>query len=209
MEVLVEADGRIHLFLSGEHTEEAVEVLRQLLIAQVKRQGESGSTSVVLRPAEKPGASDEKTSHFIGRFSPELMESRLSVSIVKLAIDGRDFAFQFELPDRRDGKKRAAEIERALVLASKGKYTQADVEAAEKQLPSEKYLGIIVVHDLRAKTGDSLCPVTRAKTDPRIRWQVNGRTYQFCCPPCIVEFVGAAQASSKTMVAPEDLVKKD
>ena len=208
-EVLLEDDGRIHVFVYGKDTEHVMEVSPQLLIGQVRRQGEDSSTSLILRPAGRPGETEKKTSHFIGRLSLEMMEHRLSISFSKVEIQERSFAFQFELHERRDGKKRALDLEKAVVLAPRGKYTVSDVEATEQKAPSEKFQGVKVAHDWRSKKGDVLCPMTRAKADPRISWQVNGKIYRFCCAPCIVDFIGWAQENPVVMVAPEDLVQQN
>jgi len=208
-EVLVEEDGRIHLYLSGDQADQPVEVSHQLLIAQAKHASDENPTSLIFRPETKPDATTKRTSHFVGRFNPEMMGGHLSVSVARLEIDGEEVSFQFELPDRHDGKRRAAELVRSVVLTPKGQYTWADTEAEKQGVPTEKYRELKVIHDMRPKPGDRLCPVTRAKAAPRIQWQVDGRTYLFCCPPCIVDFIEAARASIKPMIAPEQLVKKD
>jgi len=208
-EVLVEDDGRIQLFFYGKDTAQPVEVSPQLLTGKARKKGGDGSTSLILRPAGKPGEARRTTSHFVGRLSPELLENHLSVSIGEVSIQGHSLTFQFNLPDSPDGKKRALESEKALVINPKGKYTRADVAAMGKNLPSEQFKGIKVVHSLRKSVGDVVCPVTRAKADTRITWQVNGQIYQFCCSPCITEFVNWAQEYPESIVAPEDLVIKN
>lgn len=208
-EILVEDDGRIQLFFYGKDTDQPVEISPQLLTGKARPKGEDGSTSLIFRPAGKPGEAKRTTSHFVGRLSPEFLENHLSVSISQVEIQGHSFAFEFKLHDRPDGEKRAVESEKTLVMNPKGKYTRADVEAAGKSPPSERFKGIKVVHTLRKTVGDVVCPVTGAKADSRITWQVNGKIYQFCCPPCVAEFVSWAQDYPESIVALEDLVIKN
>jgi hypothetical protein len=93
--------------------------------------------------------------------------------------------------------------ERQLFERPAGKYTAADILANGKLLPSEKYRGFRAVHDYAPQPGDRLCPVTRTKSNPDCTWIVDGQTYQFCCPPCIPEFVRKAKQNS-TDIRPAD-----
>jgi len=88
-------------------------------------------------------------------------------------------------------------------------YTQADVEAAGGAIPSAKYKGLKAGHTVRAKRGDRLCPVSRIQADSRITWVVKGKTYEFCCSPCIVDFVSLAKDRPEEIVPPEILVNKE
>ncbi len=205
-EVVLEKDGRVRLFLFGKDTEHVVEVPDQLLIGRVERQGEVESASLILRPARNLiGDAKAATSQFVGRLSPHSLEYDLSVSIDKIEIHGRSLDFQFVLHKRAGNKEEASDAEKSIVLKPGGKYTVADVETAANNVPSESFKNIPVAHDLRPNIGELLCPVTRAKADARIRWRVNGHTYWFCCPPCILEFVEWAKSSPDKIAAPEEL----
>jgi hypothetical protein len=87
----------------------------------------------------------------------------------------------------------ANDEERRLFQSPGGKYTLADIAANGNQLPSEKYRGFRAVHDYQPRPGDRLCPVTRTKANSACTWIVDGQTYEFCCPPCIAEFVDVAK----------------
>jgi hypothetical protein len=101
-----------------------------------------------------------------------------------------------------------AEIEqREVHLSPGGKYTEADIEANGRTVPSHKYRGFQARHDYHPQPGDRLCPVTRTKADPRCTWSVGGQLYQFCCPPCIDEFVRLAKEHPDRVLPPEDYVK--
>jgi hypothetical protein len=83
--------------------------------------------------------------------------------------------------------------ERELYLTPGGLYTQADIDANGRTTPSLRYANFQARHDLYPQPGDSLCPITRTKANPDCTWIIAGRTYQFCCPPCIDEFVRVAK----------------
>jgi hypothetical protein len=93
--------------------------------------------------------------------------------------------------------------ERQLFLTPQGKYTAADIAANGPQLPSEKYSGFRAVHDVNPQPGDRLCPVTRTKGNPACTWIIDGQKYEFCCPPCISEFVRAARQAPDTPTTAE------
>jgi hypothetical protein len=87
--------------------------------------------------------------------------------------------------------------ERELFHEPAGKYTSADIAANGPQLPAEKYRQFRASHNFRPQPGDRLCPVTRTKANSQCTWIVNGETYEFCCPPCIPEFVRLAKTAPR------------
>ena len=101
-----------------------------------------------------------------------------------------------------------ASEERALYLTPGGLYTEADIKANGSVTASGKYKGKMAKHDMRPKVGDKLCPITMTKANPNFTWVIGGKTYEFCCPPCIDEFLILAKASSSEVLAPEEYIKK-
>lgn len=55
--------------------------------------------------------------------------------------------------------------------------------------------------------GDRICPVTLTKANPEFTWIIDGKSYQFCCPPCVSEFVKMAKEEPEKLKAPEEYVK--
>lgn len=211
-EFVVETDGRIRLFLSGEKPEQIVHVKPHTVIARAKSAGDPEETTILLRPAEIMSAAPQNTSQFWGRMSPELMGKHLTLKIKDLEIEDRKFAFVIKVPGAADPTSRsrvATDLERELALKPRAGYTQADVEAAGGTIPSTKYKDLKPGHSMRAMRGDRLCPVSKIKADLRISWNVKGRTYHFCCSPCIVDFVSLAKERPEEIVAPENLVSKE
>ncbi|GAB4454259.1 MAG: hypothetical protein OHK0029_08710 [Armatimonadaceae bacterium] len=97
--------------------------------------------------------------------------------------------------------------EQALFLTPGGLYTASDITANGNQVPAIRYRGEMAQHDKKPKAGDSLCPITDTVANPRFTWVVNGKTYRFCCPPCIEEFVRMAKEEPESIKAPEDYIK--
>lgn len=102
----------------------------------------------------------------------------------------------------------ADEEERRLFQSPGGKYTQADIAANGNELPSQKYRGFRAVHDDQPRPGDRLCPITRTKANPVCTWTINGQTYEFCCPPCIPEFVRKAKQNPSDIEPASTLVAR-
>ena len=50
-------------------------------------------------------------------------------------------------------------------------------------------------------------PITGTRASPRFTWIVGGKAYQFCCPPCVEEFVRQAKGRPRTIHPPEYYVK--
>ena len=97
--------------------------------------------------------------------------------------------------------------ERELFLVPGGKYTRADIDANRPSLPSRKYQGFQARHDLQPKSGDRVCPITRTKANAACTWVIDGQVYEFCCPPCIDEFVRRAKEDPDSIEPAETYVQ--
>ena len=60
----------------------------------------------------------------------------------------------------------------------------------------------------KPKPGDKVCPITLTKANPKFSWVIGGQTYEFCCPPCIDEYMLLAKTSPKEVLDPSEYVKK-
>lgn len=96
---------------------------------------------------------------------------------------------------------------RKLYLTAAGAYTETDIKQNGGVTASERFKGLKADHDARPKPGDRVCPVSRTKADPRFTWVVGGRVYQFCCPPCVDEFVRRARERPDEVNPPETFVQ--
>jgi hypothetical protein len=97
--------------------------------------------------------------------------------------------------------------EQELHLSPGGSYTVGDIAANGHLVPSQKYRGFQARHDYQPSVGDRLCPVTRTKANEACTWTINGQVYEFCCPPCIGEFVKIAKENPDQLLLPDDYVK--
>src|SRR5262249_18461368 len=157
-----------------------------------------------------------KTSQFVGRFPHELDGQKLEVTLPSLRVAGE--RFRVSISNRAEEEnggheepgaaKNDDEEERRLYLTPGGKYTAGDIQANGKRTASEKFRGALASHDLKPKPGDRICPITLTKANPKFTWVVNGKSYQFCCPPCIDEFVKEAKEKPHELKDPEEYVKK-
>lgn len=92
--------------------------------------------------------------------------------------------------------------EKTLYLTPSGKYTEADILANGKMTRSQKFKEFIPAHNLQPKAGDFICPITLTKANPICTWIVGGKSYQFCCPPCIDEFLLMAKEQPEKIKDP-------
>jgi hypothetical protein len=98
--------------------------------------------------------------------------------------------------------------EHKLHLSPGGSYTEADIVANGRTVPSQKFKGFLARHDYDPAPGDRLCPVTRTKANGSCTWVVNGSVYEFCCPPCIDEFVRLAKENPSQLLPPDAYIKQ-
>ena len=138
--------------------------------------------------------------------------------------DGKEHKDHKKEGDKKDGDKKKAMGDadnhgRAIAQADNAKeagvylkpggiYTEADIKANGSTTVAEKNKELKVSHDLKPKAGDRLCPVTLTKANPELTWIIGGKKYEFCCPPCVEEFVTLAKTKPEDVKAPETYIKK-
>ena len=101
-----------------------------------------------------------------------------------------------------------ADHERELYLSTGGIYTLEDILANGTQTPWQKFRGFMAAHNAHPKEGEKICPITLTKAHPNCTWVVGGKTYHFCCPPCIEEFLVMAKETPHLIKDPEEYVKR-
>lgn len=211
-EPVFEADGRVRLYVLGRDESRVQEAEAQELAAFVTPEGGTEATRMTLKPEPQPGDAPGKTSRFLGELPKALAGRAVRVTIPNLSVNGERFrlAFANAPAEGHAGMpaKKPADEERAVFLTPGGLYTSADIAANGKTTPAAKYRGIPSKHDENPKPGDKVCPVSRTKANPRFAWQVGGKTYEFCCVPCVEEFVGTAKENPGAIRDPKDYVKQ-
>jgi YHS domain-containing protein len=106
------------------------------------------------------------------------------------------------------GEKPISAADKALFLTPGGLYTNADIAANGSTSAYLKYASVIPNHDTQVKAGEAVCPISETKPNPQLTWVIGGKTYTFCCPPCIAEFVQKAKTAPQSIKAPDAYVKK-
>lgn len=89
-----------------------------------------------------------------------------------------------------------------------GKYTAEDIRANGDLPPAQKYKEVGHARSGKPVAGDKLCPISKGKANPDVTWVVGGKTYAFCCPPCIEDFVKLAKEKPDEVKDPASYVKQ-
>ena len=214
VEAVIDAAGAIRLYTLGQDESRVIEVESQTLKGFVKAEGDADSRAIDFEPAPQEGDSQGKTSLFVGRLPSELVGRQLDVTIPNIRIEGERFRLGFVSGqaghDESAGmpSKVANEAERELYLTPGGRYTAEDIAANGNVTASQKFRGVKSEHNMKPGSGDMLCPISGTKANPKFTWIIDGKGYEFCCPPCIDEFLTSAKASTDPLPDPDSFIKK-
>ncbi len=214
VEAIVTSSGELRLYTLGNDESRVVDIEAQELTAYVKPEGASDSTSIEIKPQPQPGDAEGKASLFVAQLPEALVGQSIEVTVPNITIGGERFRLGFTNKSEQHGldempAKVADEAERELYLTPGGLYTQADIEANGNVTASQKFAGFQASHDLNPKVGDKICPVTLTKANAKCSWIVGGKNYEFCCPPCVDEFVALAKSQPDEIKEPDQYVKQD
>lgn len=212
-EAVFEKGGLLRLYMLGQDETKVQEIEAQPLNAYVKAEGDAEAVSFVLRSEPQSGDKSGMTSMFLGNLPKELVGQKLEVTIPSVTIKGERFRIAFksvpvDATEHGMPAKVADDAERKLYLTAAGAYTEADIKANGSVTASQKFKGFKAQHDLKPKSGDKICPVTMTKANPKCAWIIGGKTYEFCCPPCVDEFVALAKDNPSEIKDPESYRKK-
>jgi hypothetical protein len=212
-EAVFQKGGVLRLYMLGADESQVYEIDAQKLTGYAKLEGGADSEEFELNPTPQAGDSQGKTSQFLGRLPSDLWGKSVEVTIPSIRINGERFRIAFKSVNEKHAEEMpasdlSAEQEKKLYLTPGGKYTEADIQANGNQTASAKFRGFQAKHDLKPKAGDKVCPVTLTKANPACAWVVGGKTYEFCCPPCVEEFVIQAKTAPQEIKEPGDYVKK-
>jgi YHS domain-containing protein len=214
VEAVVDSAGSIRLYTLGQDETRVIDIESQTLKGFVKAEGDTDSKSIAFEPSPQEGDSQNKTSLFVGKLPNEFVGRKLDVTIPNIRIAGERFRLGFQTGQEIHGEmtgmpdKVESDEEGELYLTVGGRYTAADIAANGNMTASQKFKGTKSAHDMNPKSGDRICPITETKANPKFAWVIDGKAYQFCCPPCIDEFLKAAKASTDALPDPESYIKK-
>lgn len=205
-------DGELRLHTLGEDQTRIVTVPVQELVAYLRTTQAVESRTVKLAAEPQPGDPPGETSRFVGKLPPELVGADVIVVVPTFRIGNGRYRLSFlTQAGSHDGvmpEKVTDTAEEELYLKPGGAYTEADILANGSQTASQRYRGFKSEHNLNPQTGDRICPITRTLANPKCSWTIAGQEYQFCCPPCIDEFVKRAKTSPQEIMPPDSYVKQ-
>ncbi|MFM7320525.1 MAG: hypothetical protein ACKO5K_03245 [Armatimonadota bacterium] len=172
------------------------------------------ATAVELRPKPYRTDPDGTSSRFVAHVPAALARRTPCLVVVtpengtsvRLFWDGQDLAGISE-DDRMPapmGDREAAKV----FLKSGGLYTDADIVANGNTTAARRYGSAMTRHNAHPKPGDQICPISETKANPKFAWTVGGKSYAFCCPPCIEEFVRKAKETPGDIQPPAAFVKR-
>lgn len=214
-EAVFEKGGTVRLYLLGKDEARIQEVEVQDLTAYLTPEGATEADKMTFRAEPQPGDAKGKTSQFVAALPKDLVGKRVQVTVNNINVNGERFRIAFsnvlaagdhagaEMP-----AKKGSDEEQALFLTPGGLYTAADIRANGNTVPTVKYKGIRAQHDDNPKAGEKICPISKTKANPKFTWVIGGKTYEFCCIPCIEEFVALAKEKPGEVKDPKDYVKQ-
>ncbi len=216
-EIVFESTGTIRMFMLQADEGKIQDVDQQTLTAYILPHGETNSIAIQFEPQPQDGDSANKTSQFVAKLPAELVGRTVRCTIPNLKIGTDRFRVAFDSPEPVGAThgdtdmpiKVANDAERDLYLTPGGAYTDADIKANGNVTASQKFQGFQAKHDMNPKKGDRICPITETKTNPICSWVINGQTYEFCCPPCVDEFVKLAKANPSEIKDAVSYVKSE
>ena len=214
-EAKFEKDGTVRLYMLGKDEARIQEVEVQDLTAYVTADGATEADKMTFRAEPQPGDAKGKTSQFVAALPKDLVGKKVQVTVNNLNVNGERFRIAFsnaaaagdhatvEMP-----AKKGTDEEQALFLTAGGLYTAEDIKANGTTVPTVKYKGIRAQHDDNPKAGEKICPISKTKANPKFTWVIGGKSYEFCCIPCIEEFVVLAKEKPTEIKDPETYRKK-
>jgi YHS domain-containing protein len=210
-EAVIEKDGQFRLLMLGADETRIQEVDVQAVKAYIKAAGDTDATPIDMKAVPQDGDASGKTSQFVGLLPESAIGKAIDVTIPNLRIGTERFRVGFTTAVQQHDNGMPAAVsgaeEQKLYFTPGGKYTQADIDANGKLSAGAKFRGFMSKHDMSPKPGDIICPVTFTKANPKIEWQVDGKKYLFCCPPCVDEFVRMSKEEPDSLKAPEDYIQ--
>ncbi len=214
VEAVIDSEGAIRLYTLGRDESRVIDVESQTLKGFVKAEGDTESKAILFEPSSQDGDSPGKSSLFVGQLPQDMMGRKIDVTIPNIRIDGERFRLGFvsgqESHSDATGmpSKVANDKERELYLTPGGRYTADDIAANGDATATQKFKGIKSEHNMKPEVGDQLCPISGTKANPKFTWIIDGKPYEFCCPPCVDEFLTTAKASTDPLPDPDSFIKK-
>ncbi len=213
-EAVFEKGGSLRFYLLGQDETKVQETKAEILKGFFRTEDEREWTAITFQPEPQSGDRPGQTSVFVGQLPKDVMNKTIIVSLRSLAVGGERFRVGFKSPhiERSEHTSMPAKVadddEKKLYLTPSGLYTLADIKANGNQTGSQKFKGLKPNHDAKPSKGDLLCPISLTKANPQFSWVIGGKTYQFCCPPCVDEFLSLAKEKPDEIKDPSFYIQK-
>ncbi|MDY3553298.1 hypothetical protein R5W24_002397 [Gemmata sp. JC717] len=209
-EAVFEKGGKVRLYMLGKEETRVQQVEAQTLSAFVTPEGSTDAVPVAFKPEPQQGDAAGTTSLFVAALPEGLAGKKVQVTINNINVGGERFRIGFGNEAHGDAMpaKKATAEEQKLFLTPGGLYTAADIKANGDTIPAVKYRGIRPTHQANLTPGQKICPISRTASNPKFTWVIGGKTYEFCCIPCIEEFLTTAKEKPAEIKDPSEYVKK-
>lgn len=211
-EAIIDASGSLRLLMLQKDETRVLEIETQPLTAWVRVTGQPDAVSIPLSPLPQDGDAAGMTSQFVAELPATARGKSLDVTIPNVRIAGERFRIGFTTAAPQHSEDMPASLpadeEQQLYLTAAGTYTEADIKANGSTTAAVKFAGKVSKHDAKPQPGDRICPVSRTKANPEFTWTINGQPYQFCCPPCIDEYVRLAKQQPGELQPPDSFIKQ-
>lgn len=214
-EAIFESGGTVALYTFGRDETVVRAIDEQNLDGHIRLLSDSTWMPVVFKPQPQAGDGKGKSSRFTASLPKAIAGQAVVVKFAAIRIDDRSYRLAFESAAHDDRDSHAAmptKVEESeevtLYRTPGGKYTATDIAANGNKTASEKFKGIKGEHDSKPKPGDKLCPISMTKASAKFTWIIDGKAYEFCCPPCVDEFVALAKTKSADIKPPEFYLMK-
>lgn len=219
VEAVFDNTGTVRLYTLGQDETRVIDIDAKELKGFVKSDGASEAEPISFLPEPQPGDTPGRTSLFVAKLPESQSGKVVEITVPNVSIDGERFRLAFtNAASSHSGDSHAAtsmpakvsdDEEEALYLQPGGHYTAEDIAANGRTTPYKKFRGIPSTHDMNPKPGDRICPVTETKANPKFAWIIGGKSYEFCCPPCIDEFLQSAKDAKTELPDPSTFVQKE
>jgi YHS domain-containing protein len=211
-EAVFEADGSVRLYLLGKDAQAVLEIDAKPFEAFAKPDGGTSAEKFEFIPTPQPGDTAGKASLFVGKLPASVNGKPVGVSMPNLRVGADRYRVGFHSPEATSHDvmpaKRTDDAAGKLFGTAGGLYTADDIKVNGTRTPDEKYKGIRAKHDAEPKAGDKICPISETLANPQFTWVIGGKTYEFCCTPCIEEFVSTAKEKPENVKPPGAYRKK-
>ncbi len=213
VEAVRRASGEVRLYILGPDAETLWPIQEPTLSAEMETPN-GLATPLVLKARPQTGDGQGASSLFVGKAPYSPGASRLTLVV---PVEGRRYRARLEFGTEEGSadhgaqqmpKAVSATKEEELYLTPGGAYTEADIEANGRMLASAKFAGFQAEHNMNPAKGDRICPVTSTKANPKCSWIIGGKSYLFCCPPCVDEFLRKAKKDPSLARSPESYVRR-